>query len=355
MTMLFRYLNYDIHGTRVCGHVWSKDETTAINQLRQVGLEIIRLQWIASLRRKYSLEILVDFFSFMEWMLEAGIPLHEALQALSLSPNMGKPQRIAAEIIVYLESGLLWSQAMAFFPRIFTPLMVHYIAVGEQSGQLRERIASLLISLRKQLKTQRALGRALSYPLLTLITALSAIAYLVFVVVPDLVAILPDVSTAHSLHGLLKIRAGLASYGWAVLCIGMMLWGSMRYVPLLRQYWDHIVLYVPGIGLLIRYVALARMLETIAHLYSAGLGLLECLAVAQDLTPNQYLRQHMVSTAQAVNAGKSLAQSFATSTLFPTMLIQTLHLAEKSGKVVNALCHTAQFFQGQADNRMRQI
>lgn len=356
--MLFKYRALNSEGRLIKDYIWAGEEQKAIAQLHALHIDLIKIDRVIRVKRLLTSSELIDFLLYLTWMLRAGVALREAIEALSVSLKNAKLSHVARQLIGYLDQGLFLSEAMALLPNVFTPLALYYVVVAEKGGDLAEQLALLTTALKEEAKWRSQLFNALAYPLLALNIALGAFIYLMVEVVPILVE-LSTFQNENVLATSMFLSHWLQTYGMEVFCLGCILisMGMMgiKLFPAWRTKSHTYLLRLPLWGTLVRDMALARMVEVMAHLHTAGLTLLDALSTVQNLTHNEAIRQALLNVIHAMEQGNTLAESFSQKSIFPSILIRALYLAEKSGQVAVSLEHAAQFFRMQIVSRLKKI
>lgn len=355
--MLFKYTSFDVEGHCLAGHVWALEESQACDLVMMTGKQPVDMRRVTWVRRRLKSLELIDLMLYLEWMLRAGVPLGEALQELAHSAQTVTQQQVALSLLQYMQSGLLFSQAMALLPEVFSPVAIYYVKVGEKSGHLAQQLGVLVAALQWQNTWQDKLARVFVYPLLTLVIAVMALCYLLLDVVPGLVGFLPASEVPASLERILRCKTWIAAnsgvivlFGTACLILSAV---SMRYSARCRYLRDGLLLRLPGVGRVCHDIELTRMVEVIGHLHGTGFTVLECLSVVQDLTRNLVVRRHIAEVTEAMTAGVHITRSFAAIPFFPPILLRALYLAENTGQLAPALTHAADFFRVRTTKRMQ--
>lgn len=355
--MVFKYRAFHHNGQRINGYLWAKTKQAVIERLHSVDIETVQVKKVIHTKRTVKVSKTIDFIWYLCWMLRAGIPLREALNVLAQALKGGKQNQLALQLMGYMDHGLLFSEAMAFFPSVFSPLMMYYVIVGEKTGSLAQQLSTLIALLQWQIKWREKMFRALSYPLLTLTMAIGALCYLVVEIVPSLIELLPPEFDASQLTHLLLVSRGLQKNGGYLLGAFGLLGGvfiiACQTLPSWKVRKDLWILKLPILGRILHDLYLAYMVEVIAHLHTAGFSLLECLRIVSELVSNKGLQQQLTYAAQMLEEGNTLTESFSHHHIFPPVLLHALYLAEKSGHVTEAFQHTVQFFRDRVLRSMR--
>ena len=89
---------------------------------------------------------LVSFFIHLEQLEKAGVPLLDSLSDLKDFSDNQKIREVATDLYESVKSGKLLSEAMEKHKKIFDPVMISLVRMGEKTGglQLKEKPLKLL-------------------------------------------------------------------------------------------------------------------------------------------------------------------------------------------------------------------
>lgn len=210
-------------------------------------------------------------------MLQAGVPILRALDALTHQPESPDLAEIWWTVQRTVGNGCPLSQALAPFKNTFPRQVVHIVRVGESTGSLVAALVRLADGLERDDLLKRRVLSALAYPVVVLLTSLLvSYALLRFVLPPFL-----DSLISLKLHlpwptRLLMLLAGSMRHPFLLLGGGLLLWlGRAR----LRQLWRSPKLayrlyrdcqYVPLLGRCMRDYSTIRLAAAAAQLLSSG-------------------------------------------------------------------------------------
>lgn len=349
--MRFSYRALDSSGKSVLGRLRAEDRTAAQKKLAEKNFTIIFLKrdFFADFSFEKSLNIRekANFCFCLFQLLKAGVPMHDALSDLSKSHDFSPLlQEIFAEILNAVESGTPLSQALKNFPKSFDSVFVALIAAGEASGEL----PLILERLHRSLLWQEALAqkrqRLLIYPAIVSILVGSATLFLMIFLVPQLKNFVANMGYALPWYSraLFNLSEFFQNF-W--LEIGIFLIFLSVFFGIFRKFYplffDFFLLKIPIVGRLIQKIALARFVETLALLYSAGIPILEAIALSQGVLGNRVLLKNAEVAQSQINKGEPLSAAFSQS--FPPLLIRMLAIAEKTGALDEALLNVVQFYE----------
>jgi general secretion pathway protein F len=272
----------------------------------------------------------------------AGLPLEEALLAVSQQTEKPRVQGILLGVRGKVMEGHTLADGLGDFPRVFPEIYRATVSAGEQSGHLDavlERLADYTES--RDILRQRIMG-ALLYPIVLSIMCLGIVSGLLVYVVPKVVEVFE--SSKASLPFMTRMLIGfsdfLRDFGiWIVLALvagGVLFVRALRN-PEFRRRYHRWLLTLPVIGRLVRGFNTARFTRTFSILAGSAVPVLEALRIAGEVVTNLPMRDAVTEAAQRVREGAPIGRSLAQSKLFPPMTIHLISSGESSGELESML------------------
>lgn len=302
-----------------------------------------------------SVSELASFTRQMAIVLNAGIPLEEALSAVGRQCAKARLRSIILGVRAGVLEGRSLAQSLSNYPNAFSDLYCATVGAGEQAGHLDVVMDELADYTERSHANVQRTRLALIYPIMLFVMSMAIVAVLMVFVVPDIVEVY--VSQGQSLPLLTRFLIDasdfLRSYG-AFLLIGLvMLIGLVQYAllkPPLRMRWHRAVLRIPLLGPLIRRFNAARFAGTLSILSSGGVPLVEAIAIAGEVLGNVYIRDKVREVGQQVEEGGSLHLGLEQSGQFPPLMIHMIASGESAGELDAMLARVATNQQQELDN-----
>ncbi len=282
-------------------------------------------------------------------LVQAGIPLEEALRALSKQAAKPQVRSVMTAVRAKVLEGYTLAQGMAEFPGAFPELYRATVHAGEQSGHLDGVLMQLADYTESRFETRKKVQHALIYPvILTLLSVLIIIALMTWVV-PDIVRVFDSSHQQLPLltRGLIATSSLFRHWLWLmVLMLAAAVFFLRRALlqPAIRLQYDALLLRIPLVGALIRDANTARMAATLSILSQSGVPLVDGLRICVNVMTNGMLRQAVQAAAVAVTEGGSLARALEQSGRFSPMMVQMIASGEQSGDL-DAMLHRAATMQ----------
>ena len=128
---------------------------------------------------------LMMFSRQMHSMSKAGVPLIRTLRSLTESTRNPALAEALKDIAKRLEAGTSLSQAMNQHKKVFSPLFINIIHVGETSGELDQAFLQIANYLDREKETQSRIKSALRYPSMVIIAISIAMVVINIYVIPS--------------------------------------------------------------------------------------------------------------------------------------------------------------------------
>ncbi len=352
----FEYEALDARGRSVRGVMEGDAERRVRGLLREQGYVPVKVERIvreAITRRPFSFEsglkaqelaVLTRQFATL---VRAGLPIEEALQALTEQSESARSRKILAAVRTKVREGEPLARALAGFPTSFPPLYRHLVEAGEQSGKLPlilERLAEY--TEQRQALTQKV-WVAFLYPALVTIVATAIVGGLLVYVVPQIaqVFVQSGAPLPWATRALIHISHIAKAGGilWPLGLLGILAGGQLLLRNEHRRFvWQRGLLRVPLLGRLIRSLNAARLASTLGILTSSGIPLLGALETALQVVTNLPMRAAVADARRQVREGGSLSRSLGRARLFPPMVVHLIGSGEASGTLDTMLARAAE-------------
>jgi general secretion pathway protein F len=293
-------------------------------------------------------------------LLKAGIPLAEALGALSEQSDNKKFEAVLTEIRQKVNEGGALADAMATHTTLFPDLYTNMVRSGEAAGNLDAVLARLADFMDAQHALRSKVSGAMTYPLIMMVLGGIVMAVLMTVVVPKITSVFEDMGRTLPWNTqLLIFLAGVAgSYWWVLIIVGAgSWWGYKRWVRTKkgRATMDRVRLNLWLIGPLIRYVGVARFSRTLSTMLAAGVPVLNALEIVKKVLNNDVLEKVVEEARDAIREGESIAAPLKRSGQFPSMMVHMISVGERSGQLEAMLENVAVAYERDVDSKVARL
>lgn len=279
-------------------------------------------------------------------LLQAGVPLEEGLNSVARQASRHAIQRILHDLTARIREGQSFAQALAAYPRDFSPLYRATVAAGEHSGHLDLVLEQLANFTERTSQFRQQITLALVYPLLLVLLSISIVAGLMVYVVPDMLAVIVDAGQALPLPTriLLWVSTTVSRHGlWLLLTIVAMtvLVHRLGKHPLWQLKWHRYLLHAWPSRMLVAGLNGSRYASTLAILLRSGIALSEAMPIADAVCTNLRFREAVGTAGRRVIEGRSLHKALEETGYFSPMLLQLVASGERSGNLADMLARAA--------------
>jgi type II secretory pathway component PulF len=290
--------------------------------------------------------------------IRAGLPLLNCLELIRKQQRRPGMKRMFERLTKSVSGGKSLSEALGEHPRVFGPLYLSMIRVGETGGILEQTSAQLAAILGREEKIKTNMKNAAAYPIFVLCIGLISATIIVTVILPKIMATI-DVGDAalplptrilQTISG--SMRTLFTSFGGWMVLLGLIigLYAFRRWTKTVgRRQWDRFRLRIPVLGSVLRTIAVGRFARTLGALTQGGVTILEALGVVRDTLGNEVLGREIDVVAEKVRRGEPLADPLEASGYFPPLLVQIVAIGEQTGKLDELLLNAADTFDTDAD------
>jgi general secretion pathway protein F len=367
----YRYRAYDGAGALKSGEIEGLSDTGVLDQLRAAGLFPVEAveQGHTQEQRWWERDLFVGrtlpatslalFTRELSTLVEAGIPLDEALRIVTLHPMSKAMRKVVEETLAHVLEGASLSEAMERQGR-YGDFYRSMVKAGEAGGNLAEVLRQLAAFLERSVETRARIRSALVYPCVLVLMALGALVLIATVLLPTLVPIFRDAGAEppYLIQRMLDTQAMVAEH-WMVLCViaaaivvGLV---ALWQYPQARIAGHRLVLRVPVLGDLVTLGETAKLARTLASLLGSGVPMLTALRIVGNVAGNAVFTAALAEASEEVKEGRMLSQALHKSGVFPGLMLRLIAVGEETGRLEPMLRHVEKIFETQVHRRLEQL
>lgn len=309
---------------------------------------------------------LVVFTRQLSTMVSAGVPLPRALVTLGDQAENKYFKSVIASIGKDVEAGLSLGDTFGKHPDVFSEVYVNMIRAGEAGGILDDILKRIASQTEKDATIRKKIKGAMTYPLVILTITILAFFGLMVFVIPKIGKILTDLggpdaklpiytqilldTTEFSLKSSIP-GLPIPNLVFMLMVLGVGVFFLIKYIktPKGKYKFHSLLLQVPILKTIIIKVAVSRFARTFASLASAGVAVLDALAVTGGAIGNKVIQEELTEAAKQVQNGKPLSLAIASSKHFPPIVPQMLAVGEETGQIDTILIKVADFYDEEVD------
>jgi len=324
------------------------DEADAHRQALARGLRVLAIQaarWKRSRRARLSL---VAFSNELVALLEAGLSLVEAIDALTEKERDESVRQLLEGLRRRLYEGQSLSVALGEFPSSFPTLYVATVRASEHSGAIPEALRRFVAYQQQIDLLKKKLINASIYPAVLLAAGSLVLLFLVAYVVPRFSGIYEDIGGELPFASKMLMQWGrlLEAHGLAVLAgflafVALAVHGALR--PGFRASVGRLFARIPMVGHQLELYQLARLYRTVGMLLRGGLPVVTAFEMTRGLLAAA-ARPRLAAATRSVREGRSLTDALAAQGLTTPVAERMLRVAERSGNMGEMMERIAAFY-----------
>ena len=367
----FHYRVVDAQGKPAEGEMTALDLSQLEQRLQDMGLWLVRAREAkrknptaathVGKRGKVKSRDLLEFSTHMFTLLDAGIPLSQAVKNLSEeSPNL-QLRATLKTIFQQVEAGTPLYAAMVQHATIFPPQVTNLVQAGEESDTLPETFKELERYLEWADQIRGDVRQATIYPSIVIVAVTGLLILLFTFVIPRFIPVLHDLNVPLPFVTVLVIGVSEFMVNNVYLWMPMLLmtplawWVGRNYITGFASWRDRIVLKLPVIGELLQMLTLSKFVQNFAVLYQAGIPVLHCLELCRGLVGNQIVSDALLDVQRSIAEGSTINESLQQHKIFPPMMIQMISVGESTGNLPKTLMNVANYYNREIPRRVKKI
>mgnify|MGYP000937324911 CR=1 FL=1 len=334
--------NYQItllrNGIRSVEQIYASSVEEAKAQLAPGALVLeVKASRLARRARPFPLTL---FIQELIALLDAGLVIVEAIEALCESSSDNEQRRVLTEILKELYRGQQLSQALAAQPQLFPPLLVSTVASSEQTGQLPIALGRFLHYEKRMETLRKRIRSTLLYPCVVISVGCLILFFLLGFIIPRFAVVFNGMKNLTGSAQFIVWWGQLTeNYGGLLLMLtiaGIALLIAALRSKTLRQSALNQLIRVPQLKQQYQLAILVRFYRTLGLLLQGGMAAVEALQLTSCLLPLSY-QPRLRQALRDVQAGKALSHCLATQGLTTPVASRLLVVGERSGELP-AMC-----------------
>ncbi len=310
--------------------------------------------------KKVKLEALTVFTQQLSSMLEAGLPLVSALEALQEQTEDPVFQIIIRNVRQDVSGGTSFSEATAKYPRAFPNLFISMVQAGEASGGLASILGKVAVYFEDTVKLMKKVKGAMTYPVAVILMAVGLVQVLLIFVIPVFAEMFEsfDQELPVPTQILISTSDFLKAYIIFILLglfgIGVMIKKFVA-TPKGRLMKDRFLYKMPVLGELIQKVALSRFCRTYAILLRSGVPILQCIDIVSRASGNTFIEKACREINKAISQGGQLSEVVAEQAYFPPTIKHMARAGEQTGNVDGMMNKIADFYDNEIETAVEAL
>jgi general secretion pathway protein F len=365
----FEYTARNASGAAISGLIAANSPQDALAQLsaRQIfPLKIEMAETAKTQQKQVSRRVparhLASFYSQLADLLKSGVPLLRSLELLEGQTRQPALKAVLSEVRASVADGTRLYDAMRVHPKAFSELVCSMVRAGEEGGFLEDVLKRIAAVTEHQEEMKSKVIGALVYPMFLVVVGTAVVSILIVFFVPKFAGTFDAMKergelpwATSALMGISESVQGYWPYGLVALIaivVGLQQWFATDPG---KAFWSRFELRSPGLGRVVRSLAIARFCRVLGTLMQNGVPLLQSLRIAKDATGNQVLADAIDHATDNITAGKSLARPLGASGEFPVEVVEMIAVAEEANNLENVLIGISDNLERRSDRELQMV
>ena len=299
--------------------------------------------------RRISVKRLAELCHRLSMSLGAGIDVRTAW-AQEAKRASNSAARTAYELVAAgIRRGQTSAAALAEAGDFFPPLFIELAGVGEQTGHLPEVFAQLSDHYALQVKLRRDFISTISWPMAQLLLAVAIVGFLIWV----MGIIGPKDGTHIDIiglgltgdRGLMIYLALVAAVAGVIVVTALGVRRGLRWAGPLQR----LVCRTPGLGTALTTLALARLAWSMQITLNTGMDVRRAIRLSLQSTRHPRFLDAIDPADAVLAAHESIYEALAQTAAFPGEFLDSVHVGEQTGNLVEAMAHLAKEYRARAE------
>ncbi|HEX6462366.1 MAG TPA: type II secretion system F family protein [Candidatus Saccharimonadales bacterium] len=315
---------------------------------------------LGRLRNRVSTKDRVIFTRQLSTLINAGLPLAQALHSVAEQTDNKKLKSVILDIITTVEGGSTLADSFRRHKDVFNAVYIALIAAGEVSGTLDKSLERIADQQEKDAELLSKVRGAMVYPAIVMAVIIGVIVFMLTTVVPQIERLFKDLR--QELPFITQVMVNTANFvgrfWWLIIILIIAgVYFLRRYIATDngRRTWDTFKLHLPLVGPLLEKLYMARFTRTAETLLSAGVPMLEMLEISSKSANNVLVSDAINRVAEKVRGGKSLSSAMKSEDAIASLVPQMISIGEQSGGIDKMMGKAASFYENELENTVRSL
>jgi type IV pilus assembly protein PilC len=346
----FRWSGINSTGKKVSGQLLALTESEVRDKLSEQSIKVKKLKkgsapLFTRLFHRVKGNDITILTRQLSTMLTTGVPIVQALKLVGDNHRKPEMKSILTQISKGVEAGTPISKAMRNTSSHFDSLYVDLVQTGEQSGNLAEVFERLATYREKSEELRAKVIKALIYPAMVVLVALSVSYLMLTMVIPEFEAMFSGFGAELPwfTQQVLKLSHGVQAYSLVALVV------TIASVVAFRTARKKSSLFRLKTSRLAK-AAIAKFSRTLATSFSAGIPILSSLKTTAKTAGNVHFEYAIDEVHRDTASGMPMYIAMRNTEAFPEMVLQMVMIGEESGKLDDMLNKIASIYEFEVDN-----
>lgn len=311
-------------------------------------------------KKHLSNEELVVLSRQIALVLSSDLSLQEGLDLITEQSDDSRITDLIGRIKQKTRDGKTLGDALFDEKSLLPAFYIDMVRIGEESGNTQTVLTRIAESYEKEIKTDKKVRSAVTYPTVLFILMLGVIVLLVTTVMPMFKDILSSIggSIPPFTEAIVNVSSFIGQNIIAILIILaalLLLYDIFRNTEKGRKVIDKIKIVMPVQKDILISISAVRFSRNMSMLLKSGIDIGRSFLLIEPVMANKVLSDCVKSAAKRINDGGTLGEVLTDIKLFPKLLIKLLAVAESTGHMEAMFDKAADLMEEELDSRLDRL
>ncbi len=291
---------------------------------------------------------LINFYSELYSLLKAGLPLLKSLSLIRTTTKNPFLSNMLSEIIVELEEGKSFSEALENYTEVFGNLFPQIVKSGEESGSLAFVIKDYNDFFKRMVSLKKKIYSSMIYPSAIFIFSTIVLLFIVNYVIPRFGGLYREFGAELPFFSKMIIAFGnflSKKIAYFIVFIIVLFWGLKRLIKTNKKakFYYHKLLVKAPLGDVLKNFQITNFLKSFSMLLQGGIVILKAFEFSSKTITNLYLYSLISPIHEKLYSGESLSSSLEETKIFHPNIIELIKVGETSGSLSSMLKESSEY------------
>lgn len=362
------YSAKNLDGKKIKGTFIAESEGFVVETLAKSNLFVTSIKKVSSnepsaffsITGRVGINELTSFCKQFSVLISSGISIIEAVNTLKNQPYSSLLKKTLEKVESDLYEGLMLSESMKKYPKVFPSFFTSMVFVGETSGKLGEVLISVAGYYTRERKNKNKLKSALAYPIVLLIMMVGVLVAMMHFVIPTFIRSFSamEIEMPALTTFLFNLSIFFRKY-WQYLFLAIV--GIFGLIYLLsktkkgRLFFDKLKITLPIFKKINMAIFTSKLVQSLGLLLGSGLDIVSSLNCIEQTIDNQYLKKQFSRVILDVKKGIPLSNAIELEMNLSSIVTQMIAVGEKTGKTDKMLLQTNEYFDQEVERALNII
>jgi general secretion pathway protein F len=293
-------------------------------------------------------------------LLRAGARVNDGLELLATDSDIGRLRPVVAEVRSHVLDGETFADALSHYPKLFNPMYVALVRVGEASGSLDQVLEVLGGERMRAEAVRRKISEAIRYPAFIFVAAACVLTFFLTFVLPQFASVLADLGAKidPTLAAFLALSSFLRAHIDAI-ALGLVLvlttgWLLLRR-PSVRASALAMFTRLPLVRRIMPYYRAPLFCRNLGVLLGSGVHLTTTLRILVDIMATTGPADIWKEMVDRVRHGAKLSDALSEVDVLPAMAVRMLRLGDETGQLPVLAGRVAEFYEAKLQRALDRL